>query len=98
MRIDRFLWFTRLVKTRLRAQQLAAEGHLRLDGRVIDRAAAPVRVGNVLTFGLRGQVRVLRVEALPVRRGPAPEARACYVELTTNGQPVAGAHDDPLAN
>ena len=88
MRLDRFLWFARLVRTRALAQELATEGRLRLDGRVIDRAAAPVRVGNILTFAQRGQVRILRVEALPARRGPAPEARGCYAELTT-GDDVA---------
>lgn len=82
MRLDVFLWYARLVKTRPAAQQLAAEGRLRLDGRAIDRAHAPVRVGNVLTFALHGRVRVLRVESLPHRRGPAPEAQACYQELT----------------
>ena len=50
MRLDRFLWFARIVKTRSFAQSLATAGHLRLDGRAIDRAAAPVRIGSVLTF------------------------------------------------
>jgi ribosome-associated heat shock protein Hsp15 len=83
MRLDRFLWFTRIVKTRGFAQGLATDGHLRLDGRVIDRAAAPVRVGSVLTFAThRGEIRALRVLALPARRGPPAEARACYEDLT----------------
>ena len=30
---------------------------------------------------LRGEVRILRLVNLPTRRGPAPEARACYEEL-----------------
>ena len=81
LRLDKFLWFARIVKTRAQAQALAAEGRLRLDGRVIDRAHAAVRVGDVLSFALRGRVRVLRIEALPTRRGPAPEARALYAEL-----------------
>lgn len=81
MRLDRFLWFARLVKTRSLAQSLAEEGHLRIDGRPVDRAHCPVRVGNVLSFPLAGRVRALRVEALPPRRGPAPEARACYTDL-----------------
>ncbi|WP_288934381.1 RNA-binding S4 domain-containing protein [uncultured Sphingomonas sp.] len=81
MRLDRFLWFVRLAKTRERAQAMASDGHLRIDGRAIDRAHAPVRVGNILTFALHGEVRVLRVEALPLRRGPAPEARSCYQDL-----------------
>src|SRR5437868_4983984 len=46
-------------------------------------AHAPVRVGDVLSFALRGAVRVLRIEALPARRGPPAEARALYSELTS---------------
>ena len=82
MRLDLFLWYVRLAKTRSAAQDIAAAGRLRLDGRLIERAAAPVRVGNVLTFAHHGHVRALRVEALPPRRGPAPEAQACYTEVT----------------
>lgn len=81
MRLDLFLWFARLAKTRPVAQAMACDGHLRIDGRPVDRAHAPVRVGSVLTFAHAGRVRALRVEALPARRGPAPEAQACYVEL-----------------
>jgi ribosome-associated heat shock protein Hsp15 len=84
MRLDRFLWFCRLAKTRERAQEIAAEGHLRIDGRPIDRAHAPVRVGNILTFAQGTRIRVIRVEALPLRRGPAPEAQGCYQDLETN--------------
>jgi ribosome-associated heat shock protein Hsp15 len=81
MRLDRFLWFARLAKTRSFAQQVAEARHLRIDGRVVDRAHAPVRVGNVLTFPLHDRIRVIRVEELPIRRGPPPEARACYADL-----------------
>jgi ribosome-associated heat shock protein Hsp15 len=81
LRLDKFLWFARIVKTRALAQQLAEQGRLRLGGRVIDRAHAPIRVGDVLSFAVRGKVRVLRVEALPVRRGPPVEARALYSEI-----------------
>ena len=81
LRLDKFLWFARIVKTRSLAQQFAEEGRLRLAGRVIDRAHAPVRVGDVLSFALRGEVRVIRIEALPTRRGPPAEARALYSEV-----------------
>ncbi len=81
IRLDKFLWFARIVKTRALAQTMAEEGRLRLAGRVVDRAHAPVRVGDVLSFAQRGQVRVLRIEALPVRRGPPAEARALYNEV-----------------
>lgn len=81
-RLDRFLWFARVVKTRAIAQAIAGDGHLRIDGRAVDRAHAAVRAGNVLTFPLHGRVRVIRIEALPTRRGPALEARNCYVDLS----------------
>ena len=81
IRLDKFLWFARIVKTRALAQTMAEGGRLRLAGRVVDRAHASVRVGDVLSFAQRGQVRVLRFEALPVRRGPPSEARALYSEV-----------------
>ena len=71
------------MKTRAAAQALAEQGRIRIDGRLIDRAHAPVRVGDVLSFAHRGRVRVLKVEALPARRGPAAEARFFYSELTS---------------
>ncbi|MFS0738272.1 S4 domain-containing protein [Sphingomonas sp. 1P06PA] len=82
-RLDRFLWYVRLAKTRSAAQALAEAGRLRIDGRVIDRAHAAVRVGNVLSFALHDRVRVLRIVALPARRGPPAEARDCFEEIGT---------------
>jgi ribosome-associated heat shock protein Hsp15 len=82
LRLDKFLWFARIVKTRALAQQLAEGGRLRLAGRIVERAHVPVRIGDVLSFALRGQIRVLRVEALPARRGPPAEARALYADLS----------------
>jgi ribosome-associated heat shock protein Hsp15 len=81
LRLDKFLWFARIVKTRALAQALAEQGRIRIGGRVVDRAHAPVRVGDVLSFAQRGAVRVLRVEALPARRGPPAEARALYADV-----------------
>ncbi|WP_326525315.1 RNA-binding S4 domain-containing protein [Sphingomonas sp.] len=82
MRLDKFLWFVRLAKTRGFAQEVAEARHLRIDGRVIEKAATAVRVGDTLTFPLHGRIRVIRIDVLPVRRGPAPEARACYSDLS----------------
>ena len=93
LRLDKFLWFSRIVKTRALAQTLAEEGRLRISGRVADRAHASVRVGDVLSFAMRGEVRVLRIEALPVRRGPPAEARALYTELREGPLTSGGGGD-----
>ena len=82
MRVDKFLWFVRVVKTRGLAQQLAETGHLRIDGRRIERAHCEVRPGQVLSFPIHDKVKVLRIESLPVRRGSPAEARQCYTDLS----------------
>lgn len=96
MRLDRFLWFVRVTKKREWAQAMAEAGTLRIDGRRIERAAASVRIGDTLTFADHaGRVRVIRVLALPERRGPAAEARSCYADLSGGNENVSqeGASD-----
>ena len=81
LRLDKYLWFARIVKTRSAAQAMAELGRLRINGRVIDRSHAPVGVGDVLSFAVHGKVRVLKIEALPARRGSPSEARLLYNEI-----------------
>lgn len=81
MRIDKLLWYLRLAKTRTLAQAMAEEGHVRLNGRRVERAHQKVSIGDVLTLPLPGGVRVIELIALPTRRGPAPEAQGCYRAL-----------------
>ena len=69
------------MKSRSLAQGLVETGHIRIDGKRVIKPSELVRAGSVVALPLRGQVRVLRVLALPKRRGPAAEARACYEEL-----------------
>lgn len=81
MRIDRFLHSIRLLKSRTLAQAVIGEGHVRIDGRRVEKSSDDVRVGNIIALPLHGRVRILRVLCLPERRGPAAEARACYEEV-----------------
>jgi ribosome-associated heat shock protein Hsp15 len=84
MRIDRYLFFIRLVKSRTLAQAVIDEGHVRVDGQRVLKPSEDVRIGSTIALPLHGRVRVLKVLSLPDRRGPAPEARACYEELGPN--------------
>ena len=81
MRIDRFLFFARLLKSRTLAQALVETGHVRIDGKRVEKPSESVRAGSVIAFPLNDKVRVVRVLSLPTRRGPPAEARACYEEL-----------------
>ena len=82
LRLDKWLWFARLAKTRGAAQDLCESRRLRIDGRVIDRASALVRAGSVISFPRDDEVIVVRVEALSDRRGPYEEARHLYTDLS----------------
>lgn len=86
MRLDKLLWFLRFTKTRPLAQQLAETGHIRLNGRRVDRSAQGVQVGDVLVVPLPAGVRVVEILALPLRRGPADEAQACYRTLDAGAE------------
>lgn len=81
MRLDRFLFFVRLLKSRTLAQAIIGEGRVRVDGKRVDKPSEEVRVGSVIALPLYDRIRILRVLALPARRGPAAEARSCYEEI-----------------
>ena len=81
MRLDCFLFFIRLAKSRTLAQALIDEGHVRIDGKRVAKRAEEIRVGSVVALPLHGRVRILRVTSLPARRGPAAEARTHYEEI-----------------
>ena len=81
-RLDKWLWFARFAKSRTLAAKLVAEGFVRLNGERQDNPAKPVAIGDVLTIAARHATVVVRVEALGERRGPAPEARLLYAELS----------------
>jgi ribosome-associated heat shock protein Hsp15 len=81
LRIDRFLFFVRLTKSRTLAQSVIDTGHVRIDGRRVTKPSEEVRQGSVIALPLHDQVRIIRVLALPARRGPAAEAREHYAEV-----------------
>ena len=90
LRIDKLLWFLRFSSSRGHARDWVEEGHIRLNGRCIERPSAAVRAGDTLVLPVRGGVRVIEVITLPTRRGPAPEAQGCYRMIET-GLDGAGA-------
>jgi ribosome-associated heat shock protein Hsp15 len=61
--------------------RLIAQGSVRINRQPTEKPHAKLRVGDVLTLPVHNAVRVLRVAALAVRRGPAPEARMLYEEI-----------------
>lgn len=82
IRLDKWLWQARFFKSRSLAAAAVSGGPMRLNGQPVAKPAVSVRPGDVLTFVQARQVRVVRVIAPGLRRGPAPEARALYEDLS----------------
>lgn len=90
LRLDRFMWFARLAKSRTLAQKMIHAGEVRVDGDRVTSNSMTICPGQTLTLTSYQRFRVIRVDALPARRGPATEAQACYTELVAS-QPIDGA-------
>lgn len=101
-RIDKWLWFARLVKTRGLAQRLVAAGSVRVNRHRLTKASQTVAPGDIISVLVHDRIRVVRVEQAGHRRGPAPEARLLYTELGAlngppGGEPLPPAGTDDLS-
>lgn len=81
-RIDKWLFFARVVKSRSLAAKLAVGGKVRVNRDKIEQAAHQVKIGDVLTITLDRRILVFKVLLPGERRGPAPEAQLLYEDLS----------------
>jgi ribosome-associated heat shock protein Hsp15 len=81
LRLDKWLWQARFIRSRRIAESLVSARRVRLNEQLVGKTHQLVRPGDVITLTEQQQVRVLRVRALGDRRGPAGEARGLYEEL-----------------
>lgn len=81
-RLDKWLWYARLAKTRTLAAGLVLSGKIRVNRIKAVKPSQLVRPGDVITSSAVRRVRILEVVALGQRRGPATEAQTLYTELT----------------
>ena len=96
-RIDKWLVFARAVKSRSLAVRLVAAGRVRINRDKAAQASDQVRPGDVLTITLDGRILVWKVAAPGNRRGPAPEARMLYEDLSPPPAPRGIAVQDAIA-
>jgi ribosome-associated heat shock protein Hsp15 len=80
-RVDKWLWHARFFKSRSMATAMVAAGRLRVNEQPTSKSHYQVRAGDVLTFPKAGDIRVIRIEAIGKRRGPASEAQTLYADL-----------------
>ena len=77
-RLDKWLWFSRILKSRTLAAQLVTDGKVRINRARVIKPSHTLRKGDVLTIAMRGSVKILKVLAPGRRRGPPQEARLLY--------------------
>jgi ribosome-associated heat shock protein Hsp15 len=91
LRLDKWLWQARFCKSRSLAAELIEAGSVRVNGTRITKPGRDISAGDTLTFPQGTRIRVIRVLAIGIRRGPATEAQALYLDL----EPRADAPDPP---
>lgn len=82
IRVDKWLWYARFLKSRSLASRFVSDGNLRIDGERSTKPSRAVKPGDVLTFPQGSHVRVIKIVGIGIRRGPAPEAQALYEDLS----------------
>ncbi len=96
LRLDKWFWYARFIKSRSLATKLCNSGKVRVNGNLIKKAHQSVTPGDVLTFSVGSNIRVIKIIKLGNRRGPAKEAQALYEDLQPIDQ-IAKKIDSTLA-
>jgi ribosome-associated heat shock protein Hsp15 len=82
IRLDTWLWYARFYKSRSLSSKAISSGKIRINSNKITKPAAKVKTHDVLTLNYVNEIRLIQVQSLGSRRGPASEAQSLYIELT----------------
>jgi ribosome-associated heat shock protein Hsp15 len=88
-RLDKFLFFSRALKSRTLAQKVIETGAIRINSERTIRSDHKVGAGDVLTMSLQNRIVVWRIIDVGVRRGPASEAQSLYEDISPPPLPRA---------
>jgi ribosome-associated heat shock protein Hsp15 len=77
-RIDKWLWHARFYRSRVKAQEAAASGLIRLNGARVQKPSADVRPGDVVTLPRGREILAVRIEGISARRSNATEGQRLY--------------------
>ncbi|WP_337267834.1 RNA-binding S4 domain-containing protein [Oryzifoliimicrobium ureilyticus] len=81
-RIDKWLFFSRMIKSRSLAQAHIEQGRVRINGERVAQPSHTVRVGDKVEVAFDRRDVTLFVLAPGTRRGPYEEAKLLYEDLT----------------
>ena len=84
IRLDTWLWYARFYKSRSLSSKAILSGKLRVNSNKTIKPASKVKINDVLTINHVNMVRIIQVQSLGARRGPASEAQKLYKDLSAD--------------
>ncbi|MDN5568232.1 MAG: RNA-binding S4 domain-containing protein [Paracoccus sp. (in: a-proteobacteria)] len=81
LRLDKWLFYARVFKTRGLAADRIEAGGIRVNGQPCRKPGRAVRIGDTLRISANKRIRLLTVVGFADRRGPASEASLMYLEV-----------------
>ena len=82
LRLDIYLYYIRIFKSRSIATKFILTNRLRISGQVTQKPHKMISVGDVLTMTINDNIKILKVLDIPSRRGPYPESLNFYEDIT----------------
>ena len=82
IRLDIWLWHARFYKSRSLSSKAILSGKLRVNSNKIIKPASKIKINDVLTINYVNTVRIIQIQSIGTRRGPASEAQALYNDLS----------------
>jgi len=93
IRLDIWLWYARFYKSRSLSSKAILSGKLRVNSIKIIKPASKVKINDVLTINHINTVRIIQIQSIGARRGPASEAQALYNDLSADATAVSKIKD-----
>ena len=82
IRLDIYLYYIRIFKSRSIATKFVSTNRLRISGQVTQKPHKMISIGDVLTITINDNIKILKVLDIPNRRGPYSESLNFYEDIT----------------
>ena len=82
IRLDIYLYYIRIFKSRSIATKFVSTNRLRISGQVTQKPHKMISIGDVLTISINDNIKILKVLDIPNRRGPYSESLNFYEDIT----------------
>ena len=82
IRLDLFLFYIRIFKSRNLASKFINSNRLRVSNMVTQKPHKLISISDVITFSINNRIKVIEVTDIPVRRGSYVESLNYYKDIS----------------